>query len=85
MVWWIDGVPVMKAPIPPDMNRPMADFVVLLNVAMGGNVCQGRVPAEGSYNFVVHQMFMSEEPEGGWQRFETDWTKAREGDMIGQG
>ena len=82
MIWWIDGVAVMKAPIPPDMDRPMRDFVVLLNVAMGGDVCQGQVPREGSYDFVVHEMRMTEEPEGGWGRFENGWNATREGDMI---
>jgi hypothetical protein len=82
MVWWIDGVAVMKAPIPREMGRPMEDFVVLLNVAMGGNVCQGKMPPEGQYDFVVHEMRMAEEPEGGWERFERDWAWVREGDLI---
>lgn len=82
MVWWIDGRAVMKAPIPAGTRR-MADFVVLLNIAMGGNVCQGQVPSEGAYDFVVHEMRMLTEPEvGGWGRFEQDWGWAREGDMI---
>ncbi|KAK7894749.1 hypothetical protein LTR67_005488 [Exophiala xenobiotica] len=82
MVWWIDGRPVMKAPIPQG-TRPMADFVVLLNIAMGGNVCQGQMPREGVYDMVVHEMKMLEEPEnGGWQKFEMDWARAREGDRI---
>ncbi|KIW72991.1 hypothetical protein PV04_01147 [Phialophora macrospora] len=82
MVWWIDGQAVMKAPIPHDMNRPLEDFVVLLNIAMGGNVCQGQLPREGAYDFVVHEMKMVDEPEGGWARFERDWAWVREGDMI---
>ena len=82
IIWWIDGVAVMKAPIPLDMKRPLQDFVVLLNVAMGGNVCQERVPEEGSYDFVVNEMWMADEPDGGWNRFEQDWNRAREGDMI---
>ena len=82
MVWWIDGRPVMKAPIPSG-TRPMADFVVLLNIAMGGNVCQGQMPREGSYDMVVHELKMLEEPEnGGWQKFEMDWARVREGDRI---
>merc|ERR1711939_713491 len=82
MVWWIDGRPVMKAPIPSG-TRPMADFVVLLNIAMGGNVCQGQMPREGSYDMVVHELKMFDEPEnGGWQKFEMDWARVREGDRI---
>lgn len=82
MVWWIDGRAVMKAPVPAGTRR-MADFVVLLNIAMGGNVCQGQIPRDGTYDFVVHEMKMLEEPEGGgWNRFENDWRHTREGDRI---
>ncbi|RMZ85392.1 hypothetical protein DV737_g731, partial [Chaetothyriales sp. CBS 132003] len=65
LVWWIDGRPIMKAPIP-DGQRPMRDFQVLVNIAMGGNVCQGQRPRDGTYDFVVHEVIMSDEPEGGW-------------------
>ncbi|RMZ90628.1 hypothetical protein DV736_g2142, partial [Chaetothyriales sp. CBS 134916] len=66
LVWWIDGRPVMKAPIP-DGQRPMRDFQVIVNIAMGGNVCQGQRPRDGTYDFVVHEVSMSDEPEGGWE------------------
>ncbi|KAM3498306.1 hypothetical protein MY10362_008362 [Beauveria mimosiformis] len=39
MIWYIDGRPVMKATVP-EGTRPLRDMTVLLNVAMGGNVCQ---------------------------------------------
>ncbi|KAM3533185.1 hypothetical protein MY4038_003508 [Beauveria bassiana] len=39
MIWYIDGRPVMKATVPAG-TRPLRDMTVLLNVAMGGNVCQ---------------------------------------------
>ncbi|KIW77909.1 hypothetical protein Z517_07742 [Fonsecaea pedrosoi CBS 271.37] len=82
LVWWIDGQAVMKAPIPSG-TRPMADFVVLLNIAMGGNVCAGKIPSEGTYDMVVHEMKMMEEPEaGGWAKFDRDWGWVREGDTI---
>lgn len=82
LLWWIDGRPVMKAPIPQG-TRPMADFVVLLNVAMGGNVCQGQEPREGHYDFIVHDLRMQAEPEmGGWARFDHDFAAAREGDPM---
>ncbi|RMZ82206.1 hypothetical protein DV738_g1826, partial [Chaetothyriales sp. CBS 135597] len=67
LVWWIDGRPIMKAPIP-DGQRPMRDFQVIINVAMGGNVCQGQRPQDGTYDFVVHEVSMSDEPDGGWAR-----------------
>lgn len=73
MVWYIDGRPVMKAPIP-EGTRPMRDMTVLLNVAMGGNVCAGKTPADGYYDMVVFTIYMASELEhGGWGRFEADW------------
>ena len=73
MVWYIDGRPVMKAAIPP-RTRPMRDMSILLNVAMGGNVCGGKVPRDGMYDMVVFSLYMSQELEiGGWSRFEADW------------
>jgi hypothetical protein len=82
-MWWIDGAPVMRAEIPIDMRREMKDFVVLLNIAMGGNVCAGKLPCQGSYEMIVHEMKMCEEPEMGWGRFEGDWQRTSEGYMIG--
>lgn len=73
MIWYIDGRPVMKAPIP-EGTRPMRDMTILLNVAMGGSVCGGKTPADGYYDMVVSTLFMGSEPEyGGWGRFENDW------------
>ncbi|PHH84117.1 hypothetical protein CDD83_2445 [Cordyceps sp. RAO-2017] len=73
MLWYIDGRPVMKAPIP-EGTRPIRDMTVLLNVAMGGNVCGGKTPADGSYDMVVSTLFLATELEdGGWDRFERDW------------
>lgn len=73
LLWYIDGRPVMKAEVP-EGTRPMRDMTVLLNVAMGGNVCRGKTPADGSYDFVVHTLFMADELEnGGWDRFRRDW------------
>ena len=48
LMFWIDGRPVMRSDIPPGL-RPMQDFVVLLNIAMGGNVTQGRTPGDGTF------------------------------------
>lgn len=82
MVWYIDGRPVMKAPIPQGTRR-MADFVILLNIAMGGNVTQGRTPDDGTYDFVVHELKMLDQPEnGGWGKFDQDFNITREGDTI---
>ncbi|KAK5945302.1 hypothetical protein PMZ80_002506 [Knufia obscura] len=78
LIWHIDGRPVMKAPIPQG-SRPMRDFTILFNVAMGGNVCAGQIPRDGAYDMVVHYCAMSAEPEGGWARFENDWRAAPDG------
>jgi len=78
MLWWIDGRPVMRAQIP-EGTRPLRDWNVLLNVAMGGNVCQGKTPVEGQYDMVVHSLYLASEPQGGWGRFESDWHRAADG------
>lgn len=77
MIWYIDGRPVMKAEIPSG-TRPIRDYTILLNVAMGGSVCGGKMPADGQHDMVVHTLFMATEPEhGGWHRFENDWASHR--------
>jgi beta-glucanase (GH16 family) len=78
LVWYIDGSPVMKADIPPGI-RPLADFRIIINVAMGGNVCGGILPADGSYDLVLSDMKMADSPTGGWGQFEQDWTHGKEG------
>ncbi|OAA75076.1 Concanavalin A-like lectin/glucanase [Akanthomyces lecanii RCEF 1005] len=73
MIWYIDGRPVMKCSVP-EGTRPLRDMTVLLNVAMGGDVCQGKVPRDGAYDMVVFAMSMAHEMEnGGWGRFDYDW------------
>lgn len=63
----------MKGQIPAG-TRAMRDMTVLLNVAMGGNVCGGQTPANGHYDMVVYSLFMASELEyGGWGRFDYDW------------
>ena len=39
MVWYLDGKVLMKAEVPKG-TRPMRDYRIILNIAMGGNVCQ---------------------------------------------
>lgn len=73
LIWYIDGRPVMKAPVPAG-TRPMRDMTVLLNVAIGGNVCGGKTPPDGCYDMVVYTMYLASELEhGGWGRFQADW------------
>jgi len=78
MLWIIDGRAVMKAGIPLGV-RSMADWQVIINVAMGGNVCQGKTPGDGYYDLVIRELKLCEEPTGGWTRFERDWAAAPEG------
>ncbi|CAH0058714.1 unnamed protein product [Clonostachys solani] len=73
MVWYVDGRAVMKHNVP-EGTRPLRDMTILLNVAMGGNVCKGKIPADGYYDMVVQSLFTASDPDqGGWQRFEADW------------
>lgn len=81
LVWWVDGRAVMRAKIPEGVRR-LREWTVLLNVAMGGNVCQGVRPAQGSFEMVVHELRMSGECDGGWARFEAGWGQAPEGDKM---
>ena len=77
MIWYIDGRPIMKGTIP-EGTRPIREMTILLNVAMGGNVCAGKIPADGSYDMVVHSLHLASELEnGGWNRFEGDWKNSR--------
>lgn len=78
MVWYIDGRAVMKATIP-DGTRRIDDWRIVVNVAMGGNVCQGVLPADGYYDLVIHSIKMLDQPPHGWHGFEGDWRSAREG------
>ncbi|KIW04763.1 uncharacterized protein PV09_03954 [Verruconis gallopava] len=78
MLWYIDGRPVMKATRPGGMRR-LEDFQVILNVAIGGNVCNGALPEDGSYEMVVRDLKMCESPDGGWECFEREWLRTREG------
>ncbi|PHH83612.1 hypothetical protein CDD82_6640 [Ophiocordyceps australis] len=73
LLWYIDGKPVMKADVPQG-TRPMREMAMLLNVAMGGNVCGGKAPADGKYHMVIDMLCLAEELEGGgWKRFDSDW------------
>ncbi|KAF2792525.1 glycoside hydrolase family 16 protein [Melanomma pulvis-pyrius CBS 109.77] len=81
MIWYIDGQPKMKGNIPLGTRR-MEDFRILINVAMGGNVCQGKLPKDGYFDFVVSDLKMCEEPAGGWPEFERTWGSTPEGKTM---
>ncbi|CZR61488.1 related to endo-1,3-beta-glucanase [Phialocephala subalpina] len=81
MVWYIDGNAVMKANIP-EGTRRLSEYRIILNVAMGGNVCGGKLPREGYYDFVVHELKMWNEPQGGWGNFYADFERGREGKTM---
>lgn len=81
MVWYIDGRVVMKASVP-EGTRRLSEWNVILNVAMGGNVCNGQLPRDGYYDFVVHELRLDEEPAGGWGKFGDDWQRGPEGKTM---
>ncbi|KAI1334365.1 glycoside hydrolase family 16 protein [Xylariaceae sp. FL0016] len=81
LMWCIDGRPVMRNLMPAG-TRPIEDWCVLLNIAMGGTVCQGKAPADGTYDMVVHGLQMSEAPDGGWGKFESDWQHCVDGAVM---
>ncbi|KXJ87902.1 concanavalin A-like lectin/glucanase domain-containing protein [Microdochium bolleyi] len=81
-MWYVDGRPVMKN-LMPEGTRNIADWCIIMNVAMGGNVCQGKVPRAGHYDMVVHEVRLREEPEnGGWGKFEQDWYHCPDGAIM---
>jgi len=81
MAWYIDGRSVMRADIPQGARR-MSDWRILLNVAMGGNVCAGQMPQDGQVDFVVHELMMLDAPPGGWEQFGRDWPQMKEGQTM---
>ncbi|KAI0442625.1 glycoside hydrolase family 16 protein [Xylaria telfairii] len=81
LMWYIDGRPVMKNLMPAG-TRPIEDWTVLLNIAMGGNVCQGKTPRDGAYDMIVHNLQMSEALDGGWARFDHDWQHCVDGAVM---
>ncbi|KAJ1323678.1 family 16 glycosylhydrolase [Microdochium nivale] len=81
-MWYVDGRPVMKN-LMPEGTRRIDDWCIIMNVAMGGNVCAGKLPAPGHYDMVVHEVRMSDEPDaGGWPRFEQDWWHCPDGAIM---
>jgi len=78
LLWLIDGRPIMKASKPAG-TRNMRDFRILINIAVGGNVNQGQMPDDGTYEMVVRDLAMREAPAGGWDKFGQDWSSAPEG------
>lgn len=57
----------------------MKDFRILLNIAVGGTLNKGTLPADGTYEMAVRELEMWDAPEGGWTAFEKDWRRAPEG------
>jgi len=81
LLWYIDGRAVMKASVPQGTRR-MSDWMIIINVAMGGNVCQGKTPQDGYYDFVIYSLGLFEEPRAGWRSFESDFQSAPEGHTM---
>lgn len=78
LIWYVDGKAVMKCDKPPGTRR-LEGWRILLNIAVGGTVCNGRKPRDGSYQLEVFALTMKDDPPGGWHRFEEDWNEAYDG------
>jgi beta-glucanase (GH16 family) len=76
-MWYINGMPIMKVSIP-DTIKPLCQFQIIINVAMGGNVVNA-TPVDGIYELVVHSLELYDAPPGGWGQFENDWNMAPDG------
>lgn len=81
MIWYIDGAPVMRASKPAG-TRPMKDFRILLNIAVGGTLNKGTLPADGTYEMAARDLEAWDAPVGGWSAFERDWKRAPEGKPV---
>lgn len=81
LIWLIDGRPIMRAEKPPGMRR-MSEFRILINIAVGGNVCQGNMPSDGCYETVVRDLAMWDAPPGGWNEFERIWSYSKDGHTM---
>lgn len=81
LVWYIDGRAVMKA-LMPEGTRRMSDWRIIINLAMGGNVCKGKLPADGAYDFVLRELGIWDAPPGGWEQFGRDFDGTREGKTM---
>ncbi|CAG8086120.1 unnamed protein product [Penicillium olsonii] len=81
LVWLIDGMPIMRAEKPPG-TRKMSEFRILINIAVGGNVCQGTMPSDGCYETIVRELAMWDAPPGGWENFERLWRDSKDGNTM---
>ncbi|KAL1303813.1 hypothetical protein AAFC00_000274 [Neodothiora populina] len=81
LLWLIDGRPIMRAEKPKDTRR-MSEFRILINIAVGGNVCQGHMPTDGCYETVVRELAMWDAPPAGWSGFEKMWKHGKEGKTM---
>lgn len=68
----------MKAEKPVGTRR-LKEFRILINVAVGGNVCKGHMPTDGMYEMRVRDLTMWEAPPRGWEGFERAYTEAKAG------
>jgi len=81
MMFYLDGKPIMKCDKPAGTKR-FEGWRVLVNIAMGGNVCNGQVPRDGSYQMEIFALGMRDDPPGGWAGFERDWQHTAEGRTL---
>ena len=82
LIWFFDGKPTMKANVPNGI-RSFADFQIILNIAMGGNVMQNAIPEIPSiHEMHVRELKICQNPPMGWEGFEDAWNTAKDGNTM---
>lgn len=80
MLFFVDGKAVMKCEKPAGTRR-FEGWRLLLNIAMGGNVCDGKTPGNGVYQMEIHSLLMWDEIPGP-RTFEDHWGGCSEGKTL---
>ncbi len=74
-VWYVAGRAVMKA-IMPSGSRPLREFNLVANIAMGGTLCNHTNPKDGTYDMIIHELSVVDELP---TTFDSDFRMAAEG------
>lgn len=69
LTWYVDGRPTTSVTVPSPPFSSLALFAPIINLAMGGTLCQHVAPRDGSYEMILGRMALFEDPPGGWPAF----------------